>query len=190
MKRCVLILPDARPINSLWVADRLDLLLAVDMTIVVVDAVYDELTSDLSYQKDREVKEFIDSHMPPFTIEMTDVGKAEREKRRLEQKLEKNAGELAMVDFLSSEDGVGPYLKGNKPVMILFEDAGFRVFNKAPNMHLISTASFLRGLQEVGVIASADEILYEMTHPTKPGRHSMDGRKLIDLPEVLTNLPQ
>ena len=49
MKRCTVIIPDAGPFNSLWVADRLDLLLALDMRLVVVDAVYDELTSDLSY---------------------------------------------------------------------------------------------------------------------------------------------
>ena len=61
MKRCTVIIPDAGPFNSLWVADRLDLLLALDMRLVVVDAVYDELTSDLSYPKDRAVKAFIDS---------------------------------------------------------------------------------------------------------------------------------
>lgn len=120
--------------------------------------------------------------MPPFVIEPTDIGKAEREKRRLGQKLKKNAGELAMVDFLSSEDGVGRYLQWDDPVAILFEDAGFRVFNKAPNMHLISTAGFLRGLEEVGIIASADEILHEMTHPSKPGRRPAEARKLTDLP--------
>ena len=49
-------------------ADRLDLLLKLDMKLVVVDAVLDELTSDLSYQKDREVKSFIDDNRPPFVI--------------------------------------------------------------------------------------------------------------------------
>lgn len=46
MKRCTLIIPDAGPFNSLWVADQLSLLLTLDMRLVVVDAVYDELTSD------------------------------------------------------------------------------------------------------------------------------------------------
>jgi hypothetical protein len=45
VKRCTVIIPDAGPFNSLWVADRLDLLLALDMRLVVVDAVYDELTA-------------------------------------------------------------------------------------------------------------------------------------------------
>ncbi|WP_244426244.1 hypothetical protein [Rhizobium mesoamericanum] len=87
-------------------ADRLSLLLQLDMRIVIVDAVYDELTSDLSHLKDAKVKDFIDGNSPPFVIERTDIGKIERQKRRLGQKLKKNASELAMVDFLSDEGGI------------------------------------------------------------------------------------
>lgn len=183
MKRCTIILPDAGPINSLWVADRLDLLLELDMRIVVVDAVYDELTSDFSYLKDAEVKDFIDGNSPPFVIERTDIGEAERQKRRLGQKLKKNAGELAMVDFISDEEGLERYLRASDPVAILFEDAGLRVFNRPPNLHLISTIGLLRGLEDVGVIASADQVIDEMLHPTKPGRRPEDARKFTDLPD-------
>ncbi|MCY1666157.1 hypothetical protein [Rhizobium sp. SL86] len=152
------------------------------MRLVIVDAVYDELTSDLSYLKDAEVKEFIDGNSPPFVIERTDIGESERQKRRLGQKLKKNAGELAMVDFVSDEGGLERYLKTNEPVAILFEDAGMRLFNRPPNLHLISTVGLLRGLEDVGVIASADEVIHEMLHPTKPGRRPEDARKLTDLP--------
>lgn len=183
MKRCTIILPDAGPINSLWVADRLDLLLELDMRIVVVDAVYDELTSDSSYLKDAEVKDFIDGNSPPFVIERTDIGENERQKRRLGQKLKKNAGELAMVDFISDEEGLERYLRASDPVAILFEDAGLRVFNRPPNLHLISTVGLLRGLEDVGVIASADQVIDEMLHPTKPGRRPEDARKFTDLPD-------
>lgn len=110
MKRCTVIIPDAGPFNSLWVADRLELLLALDMRLVVVDAVYDELTSDLSYPKDRAVKAIIDRNQPPFSIESTEIGEQERDKRRTGKKLKKNAGELAMVDFMSSDDGLRKYL--------------------------------------------------------------------------------
>ncbi len=183
MKRCTLILPDAGPINSLWVADRLQLLLLLDMKIVVVDAVYDELTSDPSYLKDRDVKQFIDDHKPSFVIAETDIGNLEREKRRLGQKPKKNAGELAMVDFMSSEDGIGRYLDADEPVAILFEDAGLRVISKPPNLHLLSTVGFLKGLEDVGIIASAEEVIHEMLHPSKPGRRPNDARRLTDLPD-------
>jgi hypothetical protein len=170
MTRCTVIIPDAGPFNSLWVADRLDLLLALDMRLVVVDAVYDELTSDLSYPKDRAVKAFVDGNQPPFIIETTDIGEQEREKRRTGRKTKKNAGELAIVDFMSSDDGLRRYVNVGDPVAILFEDAGFRVFNKPPNLHLLSTVGMLRGLERVGVIPSADAVIYEMTHPSKPDR--------------------
>lgn len=167
MKRCTIIIPDAGPFNSLWVANQLPLLLALDMRIVVIDAVYDELTSDTSYPKDRAVKAFIDGNQPPFTIEATDIGQQEREKRRTGGKLKRNAGELALVDFMSSDDGLRKYLHPGDPLVILFEDGGVRVFNKPPHLHLLSTVGMLRGLERVGVISSADAIIREMTHPLR-----------------------
>src|SRR3546814_697476 len=126
------------------------------MRLVVVDAVYDELTSDLSYPKDRAVKAFIDGNQPPFIIENTEIGEQEREKRRAGKKLKKNAGELAIVDFMSSDDGLRKYVSVGEPVVILFEDTGIRVFNKPPNLHLLSTVGLLRGLERVGVIRSEE----------------------------------
>ena len=121
MSRCTVIIPDAGPLNSLWVADRLDLLLRLDMRLIVIDAVYDELTSDPSYPKDRDVKAFIDGNRPPFVIETTEIGRLEREKRASGLKLRRNAGELAIVDFMSSEDGLPKYVAVGDPVAILFE---------------------------------------------------------------------
>lgn len=183
MKRCVLIIPDAGPFNSLWVAGQLDLLLRLDMPLVVVDAVYDELTSDLSYPKDRAVKAFIDDNRPPFTIEQTDIWQDQHQKRQRGERLKKNAGELAIVDFMSSDDGLRKYLRPGDPVALLFEDAAVRVINKPPNLHLLSTVGMLRGLERVGVIASADEIIHEMTHPSKPDRRPSDSRAFTDLPD-------
>ena len=42
---------------------------------------------------------------------------------------------------------------------------------------------FLRGPEDVGLLASADEVLHEMTHPSKPGRRPSEGRKLNDTPD-------
>lgn len=182
MSRCTVIIPDAGPFNSLWVADRLDLLLRLDMRLIVIDAVYDELTSDPSYPKDRDVKALIDGNRPPFVIETTEIGRLEREKRASGLKLRRNAGELAIVDFMSSEDGLPKYVAVGDPVAILFEDADMRVFNKPPNLHLLSTVGLLRGLEKVGVIPSADEVIYEMTHPSRPDRRPQDARAFTDLP--------
>lgn len=185
MKRCTVVIPDSGPINSLWVADQLDLLLALDMKIVIVDAIYDELTSDQAYLKDREVKAFIDSNRPPFIIETTDTGQFEREKRARGERLKKNAGEIAIIDFMSAEDGLRRYLEPGEPVLILFEDSDWFVVPKLPNMHLLSTVGMLRGFEKLGIIPSADAIVNEMTHPSKPGRRPTDARKLADPSEVI-----
>ena len=169
MKRCVLLIPDAGPLNSLWVADQLDLLLCLDMPIVIVDAVYDEVTGDPRYPKDAEVKAFIDGHRPPFVIERTDVGAFERERRRAGKPPKRNVGELAMMDFISEDGGVRRYLDSGEPLLVLFEDRGLRVLSKPPNMHLLSTVGLLRGLERVGLIPSADAVIGEMTNPLDRG---------------------
>jgi hypothetical protein len=183
LKRCTVIIPDAGPFNSLWVADRLDILLALEMRLVVVDAVYDELTSDPSYPKDRDVKAFIDANQPPFVVEATDMGQIERERRKAGGKPKKNAGEVAIVDFMTSDDGLRRYVAVGDPVAVLYEDRRWRVIDKPPNLHLISTVGMLRGLERVGVIQSADAVIHEMTHPTRPDRRPSDRRVLTDLPD-------
>ena len=183
MRRCVLIVPDAGPLNSLWVADRLELLLRLEMPIVVVDAVYDEVTGDTRYAKDAQVKAFIDSNRPPFAIEQTDIGSYERERRRAGHPPKRNAGELAMMDFISDTGGVRRYLESNDPLLVLYEDQGLRVLQKPPNMHLLSTVALLRGMEKVGMIRSADAVIREMTNPSKPGRRPQDRRAFPDLPD-------
>lgn len=183
MKRCTLVIPDSGPFNSLWVADRLDLLLRLDMSIVVVDAVYDELTSDEAYPKDRAVKELIEGNRPPFVVEPTDYGQYVRQRRLRGEQVKSGAGEAAIAEFLKSDDGLRKYLAPQEPVLLLYEDRDVKVINRPPNLHLLSTVGMLRGLEKVGVISSADEVIHEMTHPTKPGRRQSDARSFTDLPE-------
>ena len=121
----MLVVPDAGPlnslwvVNSLWVADRLDVLLLLDMPIVIVDAVYEEVTSDPSYLKDAEVKAFIHDNSPPFVVESTFVGTLERQRRQPGTPRRRNIGELAMMDFISAEGGVQRYLETGDPVLVL-----------------------------------------------------------------------
>lgn len=183
LKRCTVIIPDAGPFNSLWVAGQLSLLLALEMRIIIIDAVYDEMTSDPdNYPKDREIKEFIENNQPPFLIEQTEKGQSERRKLMQGGKRSKNAGEVAIADFMTSESGLSKYISSKDPVAVLFEDSDVkmvRFIRKPPNLHLISTVAMLRGLEDAGVIKSADDIIREMQHPSKEGRR---GRKFTDLP--------
>jgi hypothetical protein len=105
-----------------------------------------------------------------------------RAKRKVGKKPKKNAGELAIVDFMTSDDGMSKYVATGEPVAILFEDAGIRIFNKPPNLYLLSTVGMLRGFERVGIIDSADKIIHEMTHPSKPDRRPANARVFTDLP--------
>lgn len=181
-QRCVLVIPDAGPINSLWVADALPLLLKLDMDIVLIDEVYAELTSDPeNYRKDREVKEFVEAHPNVFTIEKTTVGRwAEEARKRGEKVHGEGLGEAAIAQFFKS--GIEKYARRDQPVLLLFEDADIRTVRfvrKPPNMHLLSTVALLRGLEQEGIVKSADEIIFAMTHPTDPTK----ARKFRDLPD-------
>lgn len=187
MKHCTVVIPDAGPINSLWVANRLDLLILLDMKIVVLDVIYDELTSEPDiYQKDKSVKDFIDGNQPPFIIETTEKGQSERLKVQAGQKRSNNAGDVALADFITSNSGgLSKYLGSNEPVLLLFEDADMpqvRFFHKPPNLHLLSTVGMLHGMEKVGVIPSAKEIIDEMTHPSNPDKRK-SRRKFTDLPD-------
>jgi len=181
LKRCSLIIPDAGPINSLWVADQLSLLLKLDMAIILVDAVYDELTSDPeNWPKDFEVKKFVEGNMPPFVIESTGTGVDARSKRAQGEKLRKNVGDIAIADFMS--DGIEKYVSKSDPVVILYEDKDIsqvQFLRRPRNLHLLSTVGLLRGLESVKLIPSADEIINEMLNPTRPDRR----------PRVLTDQP-
>ena len=148
----------------------------------LVDAVYDDVTSDPAYPKDAAVKAFIGSNRPPFVIEQTDVGTFERKRRQAGKPPKRNMGELAMMDFISDAGGVRRYLESGEPLLVLYEDQGLRVFQKPPNMHLLSTVGLLRGMERAGILRSADAVIREMTHPTRPDRRPQDRRLFPDLP--------
>lgn len=181
--RCVLIIPDAGPINSLWVAGEMPLLLKLGMPVVLIDQVYAELTSDPeNYLKDREVKAFVEAHPKVFTIEETNVGKMAAALRvQGTFKTGQSLGEAAIADFF--QHGLEKYVRDDQAALLLFEDADFRsvkVIRRPRNVHLTSTVSWLRGLQDLGIVASADDIIRAMTHPTDPTKRP---RKFTDLPD-------
>lgn len=179
--RCVLVIPDSGPLNSLWSADRLDLLTALNMPIIMIDEIYAELTSDLSYPKDREVKTFLDNlNGKSLTIAETFVGKAARFAR--EQGTFKSGDDLggaAIAEFMAN--GVRKYVAEKAPVLLLFEDSDFRnirFVRKPDNLHPLSTVAMLRAMERIGIIPSADNIIEAMTKPKPPKR----ARAFSDLP--------
>lgn len=180
--RCVLLIPDSGPLNSLWTAGRLELLTTLDMPIVMVDEIYAEVTGDLSYPKDREVKAFLDGLKGKgLSVEETFVGNAARAAREAGTfESGRGLGDAAVAEFMAN--GVQKYTTNGAPVLLLFEDADFRnvrFLRKPDNLHLLSTVAMLRGLERYGIIASADDVIKAMTNPEPPKR----ARVFNDLPD-------
>lgn len=172
MKRCTLLIPDTGPLNSLWVAGQLD------MPIVIVDAVYDEATSDTRYTKDADVKDFIDRHRPPFMIEETEIGILSRERRDSGQPGIRHAGESAIMSCARPDGGVQRYLRSGDPLLVLFEDHSFFLLSRPRNMHLAVNG---RIAQRVGArrrhrVRGRDCPRYAAS------RRPADARVLTDLP--------
>jgi hypothetical protein len=186
-RRCVLVIPDAGPINSLWVARRLDLLLKLEMPVVLIDEVYAETTRDPDhYAKDRDVQSFVEAHRDrEILVEKTFVGSSAAVARARGDKLKSNLGDAAIAEFLNDANegsGINKYLQSDEPVLLLFEDADLRstkFIKKTDNLHLLSTVAFLRGMEAVGLIESAQEVIQAMTNPSNP----RESRKLNDLPD-------
>lgn len=180
--RCILVIPDSGPLNSLWTAGRLDLLTALEMPIVLIDEIYAEVTSNPSYAKDREVKAFLDGLQGDrLTIAETFVGKAAKAAREQGTfTAGAGIGDAAIAEFMAN--GAQKYAAGDEPVLLLFEDADFRnirFVRKPDNLHMLSTVAMLRGMERVGIIASADAIIAAMTNPAPPKR----ARAFSDLPD-------
>jgi hypothetical protein len=180
--RCILVIPDSGPLNSLWTAGRLDLLTALNMPIVMIDEIYAEVTSDPNFPKDREVKAFLDNlEGNGLTVEETFVGRAAKLAR--EQGTFRSGddlGDAAIAEFMAN--GVRKYVTDNVPVLLLFEDSDFRnvrFVRKPDNLHLLSTVAMLRGMERIGIIPSSDEIIEAMTKPKPPKQ----ARALNDLPD-------
>lgn len=163
MKRCVLAIPDAGPLISLHMAGALDLLLALDMPIVLVDEVYAELVSDPEYAKDRAIEAFVRAHKERVRIVETDVGILAREARAAgTYRAKRNLGEAAIADFIATSI---PALAGpESPVLLLFEDADIKrlAVLARGHVHLLSTKGLLVGMEENGIIPSAEALMAAM----------------------------
>ena len=174
MGRGTLLIAEDVPLESLWAAGRLDLLRRLGMRVLVLDGVLKALTRDPGQPGpapdtdpgDAAIGAFIQAHQPPFAVEETVAGALARERRRAGEPPKTNAGEAAMADFMTADSGIDRYLRSGDPFLVLSERLrGLHLFGEPSNLHLLSTAGLLRGLERAGVIPSADEVLRDMLHP-------------------------
>ena len=159
MGRAVLLVAGEAPLWSLRAAGRLDLLAGLGMPVLVLDGVLDAVAQDA------EIGAFIEAHSPPFAVETTYADDIAH-RRRAGEPSKSNAADVALAHFLTAGGGIDRYLSSGDPFLVLCDRIrGLRLFGAPPNLHLLSTAGLLGGLEKAGVIPSADKVLHDMLHP-------------------------
>ena len=177
-----IILPDAGPINTLAAAGLLGLLLAPPNTqIIVIKSVLDEIIS-----RAPEFRQFMDENRSRIEIIRTSV--CEDDARRISngEAIGKGRGDLAIADFILNfiDDVVG-----NSPALLIFEDKKLGRLRDleqfSENAHFITTAAYLRKLEQEGVIASFDETWRQVVASNSsadPQKHREPNPVEIDAP--------
>ncbi len=158
-RRVVLLIPDAGPLISLAKADRLRLLLAPGLPVVVADQVLFEATRDTRHEDARRIAEFVRAYPDAVLKFRTAVGDAAAARRAAgETGRQKGQGEAAVAELLARLDEITQ--APDDPVLLLYEDSDVATkrFVLPGNVHLLSTKAFLVGLERRGTIASADEV--------------------------------
>ena len=157
MKRIALLIPDAGPLISLARGGALDTLLLIDVPIYVVDEVLFETTRDKSFPDAQAIEDFVNDNARVHVFE-TEVGKLSAMMREKDPTYApKGQGEAAIAQMYARVDEVVDPLS---PIMVLFEDSDTRRIQIIieGNVWLLSTKSFLIGLEERGLISSAEQI--------------------------------
>lgn len=152
---CELVVPDAGPLITLAYADRLDLLLAMGVEVVVVDMVKLELTRHLTPTSEK-ILAFLENNS--IRVIETEIGKEAVAQGSAFKK--RHAGERAIQDFLFEFYDESEQQEQPRYALLLFEDrkiAGTS-FVLPENVYVISTMALLRKLEEMRIIPSALEI--------------------------------
>ena len=153
-----MVIPDSGPLISLGHADRLDLLLLLDLPIYLIDQVAFEATHSQHHENATRIGAFIGGNPDRVRIVTTFVGAAAAAARKRKPRTrQRGLGEAAIAEFYSKID---EFIDPDAPVLVLFEDSDvWRITALVRgNVHLLSTWGLLKGMEEVGLIGSAEAI--------------------------------
>lgn len=172
----------AGPINTLAAAGLLDLLVAPPNTeIVIIRSVLNEIIT-----RAPEFSQFIEINESRVQIVNTSVCNDDAAKLARGDTIGKRRGDLAIADFLMNfiDDTVG-----NSPAVVIFEDkklGRLRAIEQfSENAHFITTAAYLRKLEQEGIIASFSEtwqFLIDKNSSEDPKLHREPNPVEIDAP--------
>jgi len=151
-----LIVTDTSPLLTLVLAGSLDVLLRPGLPISIPDAVYIEATRVHGAPGADQIVEWINAHLERVRIIPTDIG-IDQQRRLEEGRSIRGLGEQAALETLERFLRSRP----DAEALLLFEDSDVRKRRAVVDERasLISTGEFLRELEVVGFIQSADHIL-------------------------------
>ena len=155
-----LIVTDASPLITLAIAESLDTLLMLDVRVIIPDMVNFEVTRHIDKPGSKELLDWIKSHQfNDVFIGSTEVFSEYIMLHEINPSIKsKNRGEQAAAEILKSEID-----NKTEAAILLFEDSDIKKANfliRLPsNVLIMSTSTFLEGLQQKKLIVSADKIL-------------------------------
>lgn len=153
-----LVIPDASPLLTLGRVRRLDVLSYFKVPIHIVDVVAEEAQRPRNDVNGAVRAWFAERSNLLTTVETTvGLGLAVR-RARGETPSTRDFGELAVEDYATSLPYQG---EGKMLPLVLFEDPDVldSRLRKAPNVHLLNTAALLLGLEELGLLPDARDVL-------------------------------
>lgn len=158
-----LIVTDAGPLITLAVADALDTLKLLGARIVIPDMVRFEVTRHADKPGAQAFLFWLDNNSELVEIGITEEFAEFTEMLALNPALRtRNRGEMAAAEVLANELAAGV-----DAGLLLFEDSDIRKANflvRIPdNVLILSTSTFLHGLQRRNLIADAELILDRAT---------------------------
>lgn len=182
-----LIVTDASPLITLAVADALDTLLMPEVKVIIPDMVSFEVTRHINKPGSRELLDWISAHQfSEVFVGSTEVFYEFIILHELNPSVKtKNRGEQAAAEILERE-----LKNGVDATIFLFEDSDIKKANflvRLPdNVLIMSTSTFLDGLQQKSLIASADEILQKAVNTRGEAIH----KKAIILMSGVENMEE
>jgi len=155
-----LIVTDASPLITLAIAESLDTLLMLDVRVIIPDMVNFEVTRHIDKPGSKELLNWIKLHQfNEVFIGSTEVFSEYIMLQKIDPSVKSsNRGEQAAAEILKSEID-----NKTEAAILLFEDSDIKKANflvRLPsNVLIMSTSTFLEGLQQRKLIVSADKVL-------------------------------
>ena len=177
-----IVIPDAGPINSLAAAGLLHLLLAPkNCELVVIKSVLNEIL-----MRAPEFNEFLSLYADRIQIISTSICQDDAQKRMRGEPVGKGRGDLAIADFILNH--IDEAVR-NVPALVIFEDKKLGRLRDidaySENTHFITTAAYLRKLEQEGIINSFEDIWRQVVvenHVDNPSLHRNPNPDEIDFP--------